>query len=54
MAKDVRTAERLGHAMGVPIPLADVCADLWDGAAESLGDKADHTAIGLYIEKMKS
>jgi len=54
MAKDVRTAERLGHAMGVPIPLADVCADLWDGADESLGDKAAHTAIGLYIEKMKS
>jgi 3-hydroxyisobutyrate dehydrogenase len=54
MAKDVRTADNLGHAMGVPIPLADVCADLWDGAAMSLGDKADHTAIGLHIEKMKA
>ena len=54
MAKDVRTADNLGHAMGVPIPLADVCADLWDGAAMSFGDKADHTAIGLHIEKMKA
>jgi 3-hydroxyisobutyrate dehydrogenase len=54
MAKDVRTADDLGHAMGVPIPLADVCAELWDGAAKSLGDKADHTAVGLYIETLKS
>jgi 3-hydroxyisobutyrate dehydrogenase len=54
MAKDVRTADSLGHAVGAPTPFADVCADLWDGASKSLGDKADHTAIGLYIEKMKS
>jgi 3-hydroxyisobutyrate dehydrogenase len=54
MAKDVRTADNLGHAMGVPIPLADLCADLWDGAAKSLDDKADHTAVGLYIETLKS
>jgi 3-hydroxyisobutyrate dehydrogenase len=53
MAKDVRTADSLGHALGVPTPLADRCADLWDDAAKSLGDKADHTAIGLHIEKMK-
>jgi 3-hydroxyisobutyrate dehydrogenase-like beta-hydroxyacid dehydrogenase len=54
MAKDVRTADDLGHAMGVPIPLADVCAELWDGAAKSLGDAADHTAVGLYLETLKS
>jgi 3-hydroxyisobutyrate dehydrogenase len=53
MAKDVRTADSLGHALGVPTPLADRCADVWDDAAKSLGDKADHTAIGLHIEKMK-
>jgi 3-hydroxyisobutyrate dehydrogenase len=53
MAKDVRTADSLGHALGVATPLADRCADLWDDAAKSLGDKADHTAIGLHIEKMK-
>jgi 3-hydroxyisobutyrate dehydrogenase len=54
MAKDVRTADNLGRAMGVPTPLADLCADLWDDAAKSLGDSADHTAIGLHIEKMKT
>jgi 3-hydroxyisobutyrate dehydrogenase len=53
MAKDVRTADSLGRALGVPTPLADRCADLWDDAAKSLGDKADHTAIGLHIGKMK-
>jgi 3-hydroxyisobutyrate dehydrogenase len=54
MAKDVRTADSLAHAVGAPTPFADLCADLWDGASKSLGDKADHTAIGLFIEKMKS
>lgn len=53
MAKDVRTADSLGHALGVPTPLADRCADLWDDAVKSLGDKADHTAIGLHIENIK-
>ncbi len=54
MAKDVRTADDLAHAMGAAAPLADLCADLWDGAAKTLDQDADHTAIGLYIEKMKS
>ena len=53
MAKDVRTADKLGHAMRTPTPLADRCADIWDEAAASLGEDADHTAIGLHIEKMK-
>jgi 3-hydroxyisobutyrate dehydrogenase len=54
MAKDVRTADNLGHAIGVPVPLADICAKLWDEASQDLGDKADHTAIGQYIEKLKA
>jgi len=53
MAKDVRTADELGRAIGVPRPFADLCATLWGDASRSLGDKADHTAIGLHIEKMK-
>jgi len=53
MAKDVRTADDLAHAVGAPAPLADLCADLWDEASKELGNDADHTAIGLYIEKMK-
>ena len=54
MAKDVRTADSLGRALNVSTPFADLCADLWDGAAKTLGDTADHTAIGLHIEKIKS
>jgi 3-hydroxyisobutyrate dehydrogenase len=53
MAKDVRTADALARAIGVPTPLADLCAKLWDDASATLGDKADHTEIGRYIEKMK-
>ena len=53
MAKDVRTADNLGHAIGVPSPLADLCAQLWDDALAALGDKADHTEIGRYIETMQ-
>ncbi|MEI9804734.1 MAG: NAD(P)-dependent oxidoreductase [Pseudolabrys sp.] len=53
MAKDVRTADSLAHAIGVPSPLADIVAKLWDDASQALGPAADHTAIGQYIEKMK-
>lgn len=53
MAKDVRTADGLAQAMGVPSPLADVCAKLWDEASLALGDQADHTEVGRYIEKLK-
>jgi 3-hydroxyisobutyrate dehydrogenase len=53
MAKDVRTADGLARALRVPTPFADLCSELWDAAAQSLGDTADHTAIGLHIEKLK-
>jgi 3-hydroxyisobutyrate dehydrogenase len=53
MAKDVRTADDLAHAIGIPSPLADVCAQLWDDASRSLGPTADHTEIGRHIEKLK-
>jgi 3-hydroxyisobutyrate dehydrogenase len=53
MAKDVRTADRLAEALGVPAPLADRIADLWDEASQSLGPAADHTEIGRYIEKLR-
>jgi 3-hydroxyisobutyrate dehydrogenase len=52
MAKDVRTADDLAHAIKVPVPFADVCAQLWDDAARSLGATADHTEIGRYIERL--
>jgi 3-hydroxyisobutyrate dehydrogenase len=54
MAKDVRTADSLAHALGVPTPLADICAKLWDDASQTLDAKADHTEIGRHIETLKT
>lgn len=54
MAKDVRTAAHLAHEIGVPVPLADTCAKLWDDASQTLGDNADHTEIGRHIENLKA
>lgn len=50
MAKDIRTADELAAAMGVPAPLADSTAALWDDAARALGAAADHTAVARYPE----
>jgi 3-hydroxyisobutyrate dehydrogenase len=54
MAKDVRTADQLGHEMGVAVPFADACAKLWDGASQALDAAADHTEIARYIEILKA
>lgn len=53
MAKDIRTAADLAAVIGVPAPLADRCAALWDDAVRSLGDGADHTEIGRHIAKLR-
>jgi 3-hydroxyisobutyrate dehydrogenase len=50
MAKDVRTADDLAHALGIAAPLADRCAELWDAAARELNEKADHTEVIRYLE----
>jgi len=50
MAKDIRTADELAAAVGVPAPLADSTAALWDEAARSLGSAADHTAVARYVK----
>ncbi len=52
MAKDVRTADDLAHALGIPAPLADLCAKLWDDAAMGLAETADHTEIIRYLERL--
>ena len=52
MAKDVRTADELAHALGLATPLADLCAKLWDAAAADLSETADHTEIIRYMERM--
>jgi 3-hydroxyisobutyrate dehydrogenase len=49
MAKDIRTADDLAAAIGVPVPLADKTAELWDKAAAALGPGADHTAIDRFL-----
>jgi 3-hydroxyisobutyrate dehydrogenase len=50
MAKDVRTADDMAHALGIPTPLADLCAQLWDAAALALDVKANHTEVLRYME----
>jgi len=50
MAKDVRTADDMAHALRIPTPLADVCALLWDAAAQPLDEKANHTEVVRYME----
>jgi 3-hydroxyisobutyrate dehydrogenase len=52
MAKDVRTADDMAHALGIATPLADQCAELWDAAARALGEKADHTEIIRFLERL--
>jgi 3-hydroxyisobutyrate dehydrogenase len=54
MAKDVRTADDLARDLGIASPLADLCAKLWDAAAENLADTADHTEILRYMERLKA
>ena len=54
MAKDVRTADDLAHGLGIATPLADLCAKLWDEAAENLAETADHTEILRYMERLKA
>jgi 3-hydroxyisobutyrate dehydrogenase len=52
MAKDVRTANDLAHALGIATPLADLCAGLWDAAARELAQKANHTEMIRYMERL--
>jgi len=52
MAKDVRTADDLAHALGIATPLADLCAGLWEGAARELKERANHTEMLRYMERL--
>ncbi len=52
MAKDVRTADDMAHALGIATPLADLCAGLWDTAARELPEKANHTEMIRYVERL--
>jgi 3-hydroxyisobutyrate dehydrogenase len=50
MAKDVRTADDMAHALGIATPLADLCAQLWEAAAQALDEKVNHTQVLRYME----
>jgi 3-hydroxyisobutyrate dehydrogenase len=52
MAKDVRTADDMAHALGIATPMADVCAQLWEAAAQSFDEKANHTEVLRYLESL--
>jgi 3-hydroxyisobutyrate dehydrogenase len=52
MAKDVRTADDLAHALGITTPLADLCAGLWEAAARELNEKVNHTEMTRYLERL--
>jgi 3-hydroxyisobutyrate dehydrogenase len=52
MAKDVRTADDMAHALGITAPLADLCTELWGAAAQALPEKANHTEMLRYMEKL--
>jgi 3-hydroxyisobutyrate dehydrogenase len=53
MAKDVRTADDMGHALDIATPLADLCAKLWDDAAQNLSTTADHTEVIRYLQRLR-
>jgi len=50
MAKDVRTADDMAHALGIPTPLADLCTQIWEAAAQALDETANHTKVLRYME----
>jgi 3-hydroxyisobutyrate dehydrogenase len=52
MAKDVRTADDMAQALGIATPLADLCAGLWESAARELSEKANHTEVIRYLERL--
>ena len=54
MAKDIRTADDLGRGIGLPMPLADKVAELWNAAESRLGGNADHTEFSRYLAMLKA
>jgi len=51
MAKDLRTAQGLAAATGIPAPFTGCCTELWNEAVRELGEAADHTAIVRVLER---
>jgi len=49
MAKDLRTADDLARALGVPARFSHATTALWEEAQQALGPQADHTAIDAFL-----
>ena len=54
LIKDLHIALGLARATGAPIGLGRACAELWERAADTLGDLSDHTEIARWLEEMSS
>ena len=54
LAKDLRLARELMDCTGTPDTLLRACADIWQQAAERLGELADHTEVFKFLESISS
>jgi 3-hydroxyisobutyrate dehydrogenase len=54
MVKDLRTAVALAEATATPIPLGEAAAALWERAASTLSEDADHTEIARWVEALSA
>jgi 3-hydroxyisobutyrate dehydrogenase len=54
LIKDLNIALGLARATDSPIGLGRACAELWERAAERLGDGSDHTEIARWLEEISS
>jgi 3-hydroxyisobutyrate dehydrogenase len=51
IAKDVKIAVDMAHAIGAAVPLGEKVSELWDAAAAKVGAKVDQTEIVRYWEE---
>lgn len=51
MAKDLRTALDLAQGIGLDLPLAKHCVEIWNKAEASIGGDTDHTELLRYLEQ---
>jgi 3-hydroxyisobutyrate dehydrogenase len=54
LIKDLHIALGLARATGSPIGLGRAVAELWERAAETIGDGSDHTEIARWLEEMSN
>ena len=53
MAKDLRTALEVAHAVHGPSRLAEHCVEIWNEAERALGSGSDHTAMYKFLEQLE-